>query len=275
MSNLYFDPIHLPIVPPMDLNSNMPGIDRISPFPMRLRTRAGIGQFGTRRAGDAGHVRMHQAVDLLAPIGTHVFAATTGKVVDGSGSSALILHDMGFKFLTFYQHMRNKLVATGDDVAAGQQLGEVADFGGPSNPEDHLHFEIRYPFDSTAYPSRENSLPIDPTNALYQWEVKTFQNDDDVRRGHIFDNVSITNLEEVWRGRLLRFLLVNISGNSRDLFVPFIDTSPANLSMIETLKLAFFHSKEVRIVWRESLFFSTIQRTFDRVSIIAEVKAIN
>jgi len=268
MTNPYLDAIYLPIVPPMDLNRDMPGIDLISPFPLQLRTRSSLGLFGTRRAVSNGLIRMHEAVDLLAPIKTPVFAVASGNVIGGSGSSALIVHERGFKFLTFYQHLQNKLVNTGDPVTTGQQIGEVA-----NSSEDHLHFEIRYPFDISS-PSRDNSLPIDPTNALYQWEVKTFQNDEAVRRGHIFDNVSITNVEEVWRARLLRLLLVNISGNSRDLFLPFIDSSPANLSMVETLKLAFFHSKKVRIVWRESLFFSKIQSAHEKASIIAEVKVI-
>ena len=58
MTNPYLDAIYLPIVPPMDLNRNMPGIDRISPFPMQLRTRASVGLFGTRRAVNNGLIRM-------------------------------------------------------------------------------------------------------------------------------------------------------------------------------------------------------------------------
>lgn len=269
MTPHHLDATYLPIVPPMDLNHDLPGIDRISPFPMQLRTRASVGLFGTRRGVDNGLIRMHEAADLLAPIGTPVYAAAPGKVIAGSSSSVLILHELGFKFLTFYQHMRNKTVNTNDIVKAGQKIGEVGDWTGGT--EDHLHFEIRYPFDA-APPSYENSLPVDPTNVLYQWEVKTFQNDDAVRRGHIFENVTITGLEEVVRGRLLRFLLVNVSGSSRGLFLPFTDSSPANLSMMETLKSAFFHSKRVRIVWRESLFFSKIQTANDKAAIIAEVK---
>ena len=265
----HLDATHLPIVPPMDLNHNMRGIDKISPFPMQLRTPRGIGLFGTRRGVDHGLISMHQAADLLAPIGTPVYAAASGTVIGGSESSVLILHDMGLKFLTFYQHLQNKLVGTDITVGAGEQIAEVGDWSQGS--DDHLHFEIRYPFD-TGSPSRGNSVPVDPTNVLYQWEVKTFQNDEAVR--HVIENVSITDLEEVWRGRLLRFLLVNVSGNNRELFLPYIDSSPANQSMIETLKLALFHSKRVSIVWRESLFFSKIQTTHDKVAIIAEVKVI-
>lgn len=270
----YLDPIYLPIVPPMDLNHNMPGIDAISPFPMELRSNRGVGLFGTRRgAGNNGLITFHEAADLLAPIGTPVFAAATGKVIGGSATSALIFHDLGFRFLTFYQHMQKKSVKTGDQVTSGQQIAEVGDWTGGT--EDHLHFEIRYLFDTVAKPTRENTLPIDPTNVLYQWESKTYQNDPAVRQGHIFDNVSITNIEEVWRDRLLRFVMINVSGSKRDLYIPLIDTSEANLSLVTTLKSAFFYSKKVRIVWRESLFFKNIQTADNRASIIAEVKVLS
>jgi hypothetical protein len=212
---------------------------------------------------------MHEGVDLLAPIGTPVFAAASGEVVSASDSSVLIRHDAGAPFVTFYQHMRNIVVDAADAVSAGQRIGEVDDF--PNSSEDHLHFEVRALHDAGTA-SRGRSLPMDPTDALYQWEVRTFQNDADARRDHIFDDVLITGLEEVWRARLLRFLLVNVSGTRKDLFVPLVDPSPANRSMAETLKLAFFHARRVRIVWRESLFFSGIQSTEERVGVVAEVK---
>ena len=147
MSESIIDPIYLPLVPPMDLNRTMPGIDRISPFPMELRTRQGVGLFGTRRGTDndadpttPDFIRIHQGIDLLAPRGTPVFASSHGTVMGGGSGSFLILHDDGFKYLTFYQHLQNKKpIALNANVFAGQQLGEVGDFG----DEDHLHFEIR------------------------------------------------------------------------------------------------------------------------------------
>ena len=43
MNSKTVNPLDLPIVPPMDLNASMPGIDRISPYPMQLRTRRAWG----------------------------------------------------------------------------------------------------------------------------------------------------------------------------------------------------------------------------------------
>lgn len=266
--NLPVNPLALPLVPPMDRNSAMPGIDRISPFPLELRTRAGVGLFGTRRGEPLGLIRMHEGVDLLAPIGEPVFAAARGTVVS-VGSTVLLHHDDGFRYLTFYSHLRNVVVAAGDAVAAGQRIAEVGDFDG--SLEDHLHFEVRYPFDNPGA-SRALSLPIDPTMALYQWEERSYQNDDDARAGHIFDRVKIRSVEEVRRARLLRFLLVNVEGEPRDLFVPLDYDTPFTRSTVDSLKHALAGRKAVRIVWRDSLFFKNIQSTHAMASIVAEVK---
>jgi hypothetical protein len=262
-------PLNLPIVPPMDRNASMLGIDRISPIPLELRTRQGVGLFGSRRGADSGHIRMHEGIDLLAPIGTPVFTVAGGTIVSGSGGSVLIFHDHGFRYLTFYQHLQNKAVKNGDVVTTGQKIAEVGDFG--DSTEDHLHFEIRYPFGS-ANTTYAESLPIDPTMILFNWEEKSYQNDEEVRRGHIFDNVLITHLEVIRRGRLLRFLLVNVEGNSRDLFIPLHELSPFAQELIDCVKQAFFCKYKVRIVWRDSLFFKGIQATYPLTSIIAEVK---
>lgn len=273
MSTQYLDPIHLPIVPPMDLHRTMPGIDRISPFPMELRAARSIGLFGTRRGADNDNdpttpdlIRMHEGVDLLAPRGTPVFAAATGTVLSGSPTSLLLRHDDGFHFLTYYQHLQNKKpFATGATVFAGQQVAEVGDWGN----EDHLHFEIRYPF-ASANPSRDNSLPVDPTAALYQWEERTFQNDGAVRI--VLDNVVIQSYEEVVRCRMLRFFMVNVSGSTRDLFIPLHTATPYTQAMIDTIQRACLGGKKVRIVWRESHFYKHIQTPQPRAAIIVEVK---
>src|SRR5687767_12991735 len=166
----------LPIVPPMDRNAAAPDIDKISSTPLELRTRAGVGLFGTRRdAGGNGLIRMHEGVDLLAPIGTPVFAAASGTVIGGGNGSVLMLHDHGFRYLTFYQHLQNKAVQNGQAVEAGMPLAQVGDFS--NSQEDHLHFEIRYPF-GVANPTRATSVPVDPTAVLFQWEEKSYQNDE-------------------------------------------------------------------------------------------------
>jgi len=72
----------------------------------------------------------------------------------------------------------------------------------------------------------------------------------------------------------LRFLLVNVEGDTRDLFIPLNEMTPFSQSIVDSIKRAFFASKKVRILWRESLFFKNIQAIFPRASIIAEIKVI-
>jgi murein DD-endopeptidase MepM/ murein hydrolase activator NlpD len=275
MYNTLINPYDLPLTPPMDLNGNLPGIDKISLFPMQLRTRSSIGLFGARRDATPNGannsqwlLRLHQGIDLLAPLGTYVFASADGKVTFADGDGVTILHDYGIKFFTNSSHLRNVVVAVNDTVKSGQLIGEVN--SNPSWPDEtHLHFEVRYPFDASN-PTYRNSLPVNSAFAMYNWEIKSFKNDDTTR--HIIDNVYITSVEEIIRARHLRFLMCNVEGNNRDLFLPLQTGLPEDKSLAETLKQSFFSNRKVRIVWRESLFFSKIQSTFDKLSVIAEVK---
>lgn len=272
MTSTFMDPLDLPLTPPMDLNNNSPGIDKISPFPMQLRTRSSVGLFGARRDinvinGRKGLIRTHHGIDLLAPKGTKVFASANGKVIRAEGG-ILLLHDYGFKFMTFYNHLQNKLVNEGDNVVSGQEICEVND--DPSWPnETHLHFEVRYPFDNPD-PSYAKSLPIDATYAMYFWEVKSFQNDTAVRQ--IIDHVKISEYQEVIRGRHLKFIMINVEGNNRDLYLPIQTGLFEDEHLANTIRHAFLGNKKVRIVWRESLYFSKIQTSHDKVAIIAEIK---
>ena len=261
----FVNPLDLPLTPPMDLNPNFPKKDKISPYPMQLRTRGSVGLFATRRDVQNGLLRTHAGIDLLAPIGTKVFASANGNVIQDSGNSILILHDYGFKFLTFYQHLQNKIVSNGNRVVSGQQIGEV---GVWDNKEDHLHFEVRYPFDNNS-PSYDHSLPINPTFAMYYWEIKTFENLED---RNVIDNVYISGYEEIIRARHLRFIMCNVSGKKRDLFLSIQTGLKEDDSLAETIRLSFIAKKKVRITWRKSLFFSKIQKTYEHIAIIAEIK---
>lgn len=276
MSISFINPLDLTLTPPMDLNSTMNGIDKISPFPMQLRTRGSVGLFGARRdATPDGEpnsqwlLRMHQGVDLLAPVGTKVFAAAPGLVKVADNEQVTILHDYGFTFFTNYAHLKNVVVKKDASVKSGELIGEVnSNAGWPNEP--HLHFELRYPFTSTE-PKFAQALPVDATFAMYYWEVKSFQNDGGSRI--TWDNVHISSMEEIVRARKLRFLMLNVDGHNRDLFLPLQTGLPEDESLANTIKECFLHNKKVRIVWRESLFFSNVEPNHDNAAIIAEIKA--
>ena len=92
----------------------------------------------------------HAGLDFAAPIGTPIYAAADGVVVEGrerynvSGFGSWIWLDcqdsVGKDFI--YGHVKHDgiLVKAGDRVRAGQQIGVVGNEGQSTGP--HLHFEI-------------------------------------------------------------------------------------------------------------------------------------
>ena len=104
----------------------------------------GKGTYGASRNGG----RVHQGIDLLAPIGQKVFAAKSGRVVscleeNGYGRWIEIRHPDGLK--TRYAHLSTMTVKRGDWVKVGQTIGTCGKTGNAGNPriKPHLHFEIR------------------------------------------------------------------------------------------------------------------------------------
>jgi murein DD-endopeptidase MepM/ murein hydrolase activator NlpD len=87
----------------------------------------------------------HEGIDMAAPIGTSVFAASTGSViysgdqVRGYGNMVVVKHADDLS--TVYAHNSVLLVHTGDRVMAGQEIARVGDTGRSTAP--HLHFEVR------------------------------------------------------------------------------------------------------------------------------------
>ncbi len=95
--------------------------------------------FGTRLG------RVHEGIDLGAPIGTPIHSAGEGRVlyagdaVRGYGHMVVLEH--AGNLLTVYAHNSVVLVRTGDRIAAGQEIARVGQSGRATAP--HLHFEVR------------------------------------------------------------------------------------------------------------------------------------
>lgn len=92
----------------------------------------------------------HDGVDIAGPIGTPIWAVSDGVVVDsgpagGYGLWIRVKHDDGT--VSLYGHNNENLVAKGQRVFAGQQIGTVGNRGFSTGP--HLHFGIYNP-DGTA-----------------------------------------------------------------------------------------------------------------------------
>ena len=271
----YIEPRLLGIVPPMDLG--LGDSEFISPFPLKARvhdnsrpTVGSVGLFGARRdVTSPGLIRLHDGLDLLAPIGTPVFASQSGTVLAVGEASLTLEHTKGFHYLTYYQHLQNIKVIVDQRVTQGTPIAEVGPF---TASDSHLHFEIRYPFDRPVA-SYENSLPVDPTWALYEWEKKRYRNDDSSRK--VLTPEPISEFGEIIRGRLLRFLRIRVPQFGRNLYYPLDNLTEEGRSLVETLRMAFLSGRRVEIAWRDSLFFNQIEFLFnqnDKVPIIAEVR---
>jgi murein DD-endopeptidase MepM/ murein hydrolase activator NlpD len=89
--------------------------------------------------------RVHEGIDMAAPIGTPVYAAAAGVViysgdrVRGYGNMVVVRHNDDL--VTVYAHNSVLLSHTGDVVGAGQEIARVGDTGRSTGA--HLHFEVR------------------------------------------------------------------------------------------------------------------------------------
>ncbi|WP_264775861.1 peptidoglycan DD-metalloendopeptidase family protein [Deinococcus aetherius] len=103
--------------------------------------RAITSDFGPRVLG--GEREMHYGVDILAPQGTLVLAARSGRVIEsradferGWGWTVVLEHQGGW--ITRYAHLSSTIARTGERVAAGQPVGRVGNTGRSTGT--HLHF---------------------------------------------------------------------------------------------------------------------------------------
>jgi len=112
--------------------------------------------FGMREHPILGVPKEHAGVDITAPTGAKVVAATDGRVImveDLPAYGRVVVIDHGGQVATVYAHLSAVLVAEGQVVARGDRIGHVGATGGVTGP--HLHFE-----------TRRNGVPADPSEEL-------------------------------------------------------------------------------------------------------------
>ncbi len=92
-----------------------------------------------------GDGRGHKGMDIAAPKGTPIYAATSGTVTSagwdtsGYGYKIVIQHDNGFS--TLYAHCSAIFVKAGEKVLKGETIAAVGSTGRSTG--NHLHFEVR------------------------------------------------------------------------------------------------------------------------------------
>jgi murein DD-endopeptidase MepM/ murein hydrolase activator NlpD len=112
--------------------------------------------FGMRMHPVTHQWRMHNGLDIGAPMGATIVASAPGKIIyagweGGYGNTIIIDH--GGAASTLYGHCSQLFVSEGQEVARGQAIGAVGSTGISTGP--HLHFEIRI-----------NGVAVDPSSRL-------------------------------------------------------------------------------------------------------------
>jgi len=89
-------------------------------------------------------LHIHTGVDLAAPVGTAVHAASTGIAragFDPGGAGIFVAVAVGQHVRLLYCHLSQAHVVAGESVTPGQVIGEVGATGLATGP--HLHFEVQ------------------------------------------------------------------------------------------------------------------------------------
>lgn len=108
----------------------------IWPVPSSKRLSSKFGIRGSRH---------HDGIDIAAPVGSHILASKSGKVIyaaqkiGGYGKMVIIMHENNV--YSVYAHAKKMFVSKGDSVDKGQVIAQVGMTGRTTGP--HLHFEIR------------------------------------------------------------------------------------------------------------------------------------
>ncbi|KFE34998.1 M23 family metallopeptidase [Thioclava atlantica] len=121
-----------------EMNMYRIAVDKL-PFAMPVKSHFRFSSpFGWRWG------RMHEGVDMAAPIGTKVYSPADGVVIAaewerGYGNIVKIRH--GFGITTRYGHLNKIRVKVGQKVSQGDWIADMGNTGHSTGP--HLHYEIR------------------------------------------------------------------------------------------------------------------------------------
>ena len=113
-------------------------------FRFPLRNYRLTSPFGMRQNPVTGNMRVHEGLDLAAPMGTEVYAAGDGIVTEVGndpiyGNYIVIKHEG--RWVSLYGHLQKAGVTLQSSVKSGMLIGWVGSTGQSTGP--HLHFELR------------------------------------------------------------------------------------------------------------------------------------
>lgn len=114
----------------------------------------------------ADGARLHEAIDIAAPRGTPVLAATGGTVeklfLSDDGGKTIYIRLPGGRTMTYYAHLDAYAANLHEGMAVrqGQVLGTVGSTGNASPEAPHLHFAVSRTAPGRAW--HDSSEPINP-----------------------------------------------------------------------------------------------------------------
>ena len=99
--------------------------------------------YGDPRDGGA---RIHEGVDIFAPRGTPLLAASDARVIRvgwrDRGGNVVTLQDDARDLRLYYAHLDTQLVREGDRVRAGDVIGTIGNTGNAVTTPPHLHLGV-------------------------------------------------------------------------------------------------------------------------------------
>ena len=102
---------------------------------------------------------VHKGIDIFAPEGRPVLAATSGLVIrsgfHGAGGNMIAVLGPRWR-IHYYAHLSRLDVAAGDWLRSGETLGAVGSTGNAAGKPPHLHYAIVTP---VPYPWRMSAEP--------------------------------------------------------------------------------------------------------------------
>jgi len=131
----------------------------------------GIGREQLTRTFDdtRGSSRKHEAIDILAPMGTPVRAVENGRIArlfhSKAGGITIYQFDPTERFCYYYAHLERYAdgLAENNVVRRGQTIGYVGVSGNAPKNTPHLHFAV---FRLTAEKRWWEGTPLDPYDIL-------------------------------------------------------------------------------------------------------------
>jgi murein DD-endopeptidase MepM/ murein hydrolase activator NlpD len=108
--------------------------------------------YGPRMSPYAARIKMHEGIDIGAPIGTAIVAPADGVVTFSGpkpGFGNFVQIDHGYGVETIFGHASTLSVKKGQKISRGDRIATVGNTGYSTGP--HVHYEVRV-----------NGTPVDP-----------------------------------------------------------------------------------------------------------------